>query len=208
VSFSQGAGVWVPYATAYRSLFQLAHARPGETVLIHGASGGVGVAALQFARATGLRAIGTAGSREGLDLVAREGAAVVLNHRSAGYQEQILEATNGAGVDLILEMLANVNLGNDLKLLASRGRVVVIGSRGDVTITPRDLMGREGAILAVQLWRATPVEAKEISAALGAGLASGALQPIVGAELPLSAAPDAHRRVIESTALGKTVLVP
>jgi NADPH2:quinone reductase len=208
VSFSQGAGVWVPYATAYRSLFQLAHARPGETVLVHGASGGVGIAAMQFARSVGLRVIGTAGSREGLDLVAREGATVVVNHRTERYQQQILDATGGAGVDVILEMLANVNLGNDLKMLASRGRVVVIGSRGDVTVTPRDLMGKEGAIFAVQLWLAPAADVKEIHAALQAGLASGALKPIVGAELPLSGAPDAHRRVIESTAMGKTVLVP
>jgi NADPH:quinone reductase len=208
VSYAQGAGIYVPYATAYRSLFQLTHARPGETVLVHGASGGVGVAALQFAHAAGLRVIGTAGSDAGLALVKREGAELVVNHRVAGYQQAILDTTKGQGVDLILEMLANVNLGHDLKLLAPRGRVLVIGSRGDVPITPRDIMSREAAVIGVYLWGASPADAVEIHAALGAGMRSGVLRPVVGLELPLGSAPEAHRRVIESAALGKIVLVP
>ncbi len=208
VTFAQGAGIYVPYATAYRSLFQLARARPGERVLVHGASGGVGTAALQFARAVGLRVIATAGSEEGLDLVRREGADVVVNHRTPGYHQQILDSTQGEGVDVVLEMLANVNLGQDLKLLATRGRVVIVGSRGDATITPRDLMTREASVMGVLLWGVSRPEATEIGAALGAGLRSGALRPIVGAELPLRAAPEAHERIIGSTALGKIVLVP
>lgn len=208
VSFAQGAGVYVPYATAYRSMFQLAHARPGETVLVHGASGGVGIASLQFARAAGLRIIATAGSDAGLALVKREGADVVINHRVAGYQQAILDATNGQGVDLLLEMLANVNLGHDLKLLAPRGRAVVIGSRGDVQITPRDIMSREATVMGVMLWRVGPSDALEIHAALAAGMRSGVLRPVVAVELPLASAPDAQRRVIESAALGKIVLVP
>ena len=208
VSFSQGAGVHVPYATAYRALFQVTQAKPGEVVLVHGASGGVGVAAVQMAHAAGITVIGTAGSAQGLDLVKREGADIVVNHRTPGYQQQILDATKGRGVDLILEMLANVNLGHDLKLLAHRGRVVVIGSRGDVQITPRDLMSREAAVLSVMLWIATPAETAEIYAFLNAGLRDGTLRPVVGVELPLSSAAEAQRRVIESAALGKTVLVP
>jgi NADPH:quinone reductase len=208
VSFAQGAGIYVPYATAYRALFQLAHARPGETVLVHGASGGVGVAALQFARAAGLEIFGTAGSDAGLALVKREGADVVFNHRVPGYQQAILDATKAQGVDLVLEMLANVNLGHDLKLLAPRGRVLIIGSRGDVQITPRDIMSREATVIGVYLWAASPSEAVEIHAALGAGMRSGALRPVVGHELPLASAAEAHHLVIESAALGKIVLLP
>lgn len=103
-------------------------------MLIHGASGGVGIASVQIARAMGLTVLGTAGTEKGLKLVKREGAHHVFDHTQPGYLEQIMKATGGAGVDLILEMLANVNLGKDLKLLAFQGRVVVIGSRGDVTI--------------------------------------------------------------------------
>ena len=207
-SFAQGAGVWVPYATAYRSLFQLAHARPGETVLVHGASGGVGVAALQLARAAGLVVIGTAGSDAGLSAVLMEGAHHAVNHRSEGYRTKIQGLTGGAGVDVIVEMLANVNLAHDLAMLAHRGRVVVVGSRGPIEINPREIMSREAAVLGVLLWRVPDGDAAEIHAALQAGLANGTLRPLVGAELPLASAPEAHRRVMEPGARGKIVLVP
>ena len=208
VSFAQGAGVWVPYGTAYHALFQATSAHAGETLLVHGASGGVGIAAVQFARAKGLTVFGTAGSEKGLELAKREGAHQVFNHTQAGYQEQILKATGGGGVDLILEMLANVNLGNDLKLLAIRGRVIIIGSRGDVTITPRDLMVRRASASGVMLWKITEDEEKEIHAGIIAGLENGTLRPVVGKELPLAEASRAHKEVLEPGAFGKIALLP
>src|SRR6266446_9636980 len=196
ISFAQGAGVWVPYGTAYHALFQATRARAGETVLIHGASGGVGSAAVQIARAMGMRVFGTAGTQKGLELVKREAAHQVSDHSKAGYQEEILRATGGRGVDVILEMLANVNLGNDLKLLAKFGRVIVIGSRGDVTITPRDLMTRRASIHAFTLWGISEAEEAEIHAGIGAGLENGTLRPVVGKELPLAEASRAHIEVM------------
>jgi len=207
-SFAQGAAVWVPYATAYFALVHAAAARAGETVLVHGASGGVGVAAIQIARSRGLHVIGTAGSEKGLALVAREGAAHALDHGKPAYLDEIMRVTGGRGVDVVLEMLANVNLGHDLKLLAPRGRVVVIGSRGDVTITPRDLMGRDGTVHAMLLWNINEEEAASLNAAIAAGGDNGTLRPIVGLELPLAEAPQAHRRILEPGAFGKIVLVP
>jgi NADPH:quinone reductase len=207
-SFSQGAGVWVPYGTAYHALRHFADARGGETVLIHGASGGVGVAAVQIARALGLVVLGTAGTQPGLDLARREGAHQVFDHRQPGYLDAILAATDGRGVDVILEMLANVNLGADLKLLAANGRVIVIGSRGDVTITPRDLMRRRASIRAFTLWDTTATEEREIHTALVAGLENGTLRPIVGKELPLAQAAEAHKDVLAPGAFGKIVLIP
>jgi NADPH:quinone reductase len=207
-SFAQGAGVWVPYATAYRALFQQAHARPGETLLVHGASGGVGVAAVQLGRAAGLTVAGTAGSDAGLELVRSEGAHHAVNHRSPDYRKQIIEWTGGAGVNVIVEMLANVNLGHDLTMLAYGGRVVVVGSRGTVEINPRDIMSREAAVHGVLLWRVPERDAAEIYPALEAGLANRTLRPVVGAELPLASAPEAHRRVMAGGAQGKIVLVP
>jgi NADPH2:quinone reductase len=207
-SFSQGAGVWVPYGTAYHALRHFADARGGETVLIHGASGGVGVAAVQIARALGLVVLGTAGTQPGLDLARREGAHQVFDHRQPGYLDAILAATGGRGVDVILEMLANVNLGADLKLLAANGRVIVIGSRGDVTITPRDLMRRRASIRAFTLWDTTATEEREIHTALVAGLENGTLRPIVGKELPLAQAAQAHKDVLAPGAFGKIVLIP
>lgn len=207
VSYAQGASVYVPYATAYRALFQLSRARPGETVLIHGASGGVGLAAIQFASAAGLRVIGTAGSAEGLAAIRREGAREAVNHRAADYLQQILDITEGSGVDVLLEMLANVNLGHDLKLVARRGRIVVIGSRGTVEINPREIMLREASIFGVYLWGVLPEEAAEFHAAIQAGLRSQTLRPVVAAEIPLASAADAHRRIMEPGASGKIVLI-
>ncbi len=207
-SFAQGAGVWVPCGTAYHALFQLAHAKVGETILVHGASGGVGIAVVQLARAAKLKVIGTAGTEAGLELVQREGAHHAVNHRQPDYQKEILGLTGGAGVDVIVEMLANVNLGTDLTLLAGRGRVVIVGSRGTVEINPREIMSRQAAVLGMLLWNVTEEEAREIHAALYAGLANGTLRPVIAAELPLASAPEAHRRVMEPGARGKIVLVP
>lgn len=208
VSFAQGAALFVPYATAYRALHQLARIAPAETLLVHGASGGVGLAALQFARAAGLTVIGTAGTERGLELIARQGAHHGLNHHLRDYQAKIVELTEGRGVDAILEVLANVNLGQDLKMLASGGRVVVIGSPGDATITPRDLMARDGSILAMMLWNVPAEGIRKIGCAILAGLEKHFLDPVVGLELPLGEAAEAHRRVASPGALGKVVLIP
>ncbi|HLI62990.1 MAG TPA: NADPH:quinone reductase [Terriglobales bacterium] len=208
ITYAQGAGIWIPYGTAYHALYQCTRARAGETVLIHGASGGVGIAAVQMARATGLFVLGTAGTDKGRELAKREGAHHVFDHTSPRYQEEILQASGGRGVDLILEMLANVNLAHDQKLLALHGRVIVIGSRGDVTITPRDLMLRRGSIHAFTLWGITQAEEDEIHAGLGAGLANGTLRPVIGKELPLAEASRAHKEVLEPGAFGKIILLP
>ena len=209
ISFAQGAGVFIPYGTAYHAIHHQAKAYAAETVLVHGASGGVGIASLQFARALGLTVFGTAGSAKGLELAQREGAHQVFDHSKSGYQEEITKAAGGRGVDIILEMLANVNLGADLKLLAQRGRVVVIGSRGDVTITPRDLMGRRASIRAFTLWALTEAESIEVHAGIIAGLENGTLRPVVGSEIPLKDAAQAHINVMKpSGAFGKIVLIP
>jgi len=208
ISFEQGAGVWVPYGTAYHAVHHFAKAHAGETVLVHGASGGVGTASLQIARAIGLTVFGTAGTDKGLELVKREGAHEAFNHTKAGYQDEIMKASGGRGVDVILEMLANVNLGGDLKMLALLGRVVVIGSRGDVTITPRDLMSRRASVRAFSLWAVQPAEIAEIHAGLIAGLENGTLRPVVGKQLALAEAARAHKEILEPGAAGKLVLVP
>jgi NADPH2:quinone reductase len=208
VTFAQGAGIFTPYVTAYRALFHRAKALPGETVLVHGASGGVGSAAVQLARAAGLRVVGTAGTDEGRRLVQEQGAHEVLDHRAPDYLEQLGGLTGGRGVDVILEMLANVNLDKDLGVLAKGGRVVVIGSRGTVEINPRQLMTRDAAILGLTLFNASPQELASIHAALGAGLEAGTLRPVVGRELPLSEAARAHEEVLKPGAYGKIALIP
>jgi NADPH:quinone reductase len=208
VSFAQGAAMHVPYATAFRALFHRAAAQGGETVLIHGASGGVGIAAVQLARVAGLHVVGTASSDRGKKLVLAEGAHEVLDHKAPNHFEEALAATGGHGYDVILEMLANVNLGRDLGILAPRGRVVVVGNRGNAEINARDIMTRDGSILAMSLWNASPEELSSIHSALVAGLENKSLRPIIGHEFPLADAPRAHAAVMEPGAYGKIVLIP
>jgi len=209
ISFAQGAGVFIPYGTAYHAIHHQAKAHGGETVLIHGASGGVGIASVQMTRALGLTVFGTASTVKGLELVTREGARQAFDHSNAAYKDEIMKATAGRGVDIILEMLANVNLGADLKLLAQKGRVVVIGSRGDVTITPRDIMSRRASVRAFTLWALTDAEAVDVHAGINAGLENGTLRPVVGSEIPLKDAAQSHINVMKpSGAFGKIVLIP
>lgn len=208
INFLQGAALHVPYATAYRALFHRAQGKAGETVLIHGASGGVGIAGVQIAKAAGFIVIGTAGTEKGLQLVHQEGAHHVLNHHNKDYLEKVVALTNGRGVDVILEMLANVNLAKDLPLLSKSGRVVVIGSRGKIEITPRDLMSRDADVRGIMLFNATAQELVSIHSAIRAGLENGTLRPIIGKQMPLGDASQAHVAVLEPGAYGKIVLIP
>ncbi len=209
VSFEQGAGVGVAYGTAYRALFQRAAGKAGETVLVHGASGGVGIASVQMAHAAGLTVLGTAGTDAGMELVKQQGAHHVLNHSSEGYLDQLMTLTDGLGVDIILEMLANKNLANDLNVIARRGRIIVIGNRGTIEINPRGTMAREADIRGVMLFGASQEEFHSIHAAVIAGLEAGTLRPIVGQTFTLADAATAHEAVMRPNgAHGKIVLVP
>ncbi|XP_023253999.1 quinone oxidoreductase [Seriola lalandi dorsalis] len=207
LDFTQGAAIGIPYFTAYRALVHKAQSKAGETVLIHGASGGVGVAACQLSRALGLRVFGTAGTPEGMNLVLNNGAHMAFNHREEGYTNKIMEATDGKGIGVILEMLSNINLSKDLQMLAYGGRVTIVGSRGPIEINPRDIMAKESSIMGVALFFATPEEKKECAALLYAGMETGWLRPVVGSQYPLDKAAQAHHDIIESPgAAGKIVL--
>ena len=208
VSFGQGAALGVPYCTAYRALFQRANARPGETVLVHGATGGVGIASVELAHARGLTVIGSGGTDAGLKAAREHGADVVVNHREETYTDEIMKATGGKGVNLIIEMAAHTNLDRDLGLLAKNGRVVVVGNRARTEIDARQAMGRDAAVLGMTLFNVSEAEFVEIHAALIAGLTNGTLNPVVGREIPLAEAARAHAAVMEPGALGKIVLIP
>ena len=208
VSFAQGAAMNVPYGTAYHALIHRAHGHEGDTVLVHGASGGVGIAAVQIARARGMTVIGTAGTPRGRRLVADQGAHHVLDHTAAGYLKDLTEVTGGKGPDVILEMLANVNLKADLDVIAMRGRIVIIGNRGTIEINPRAAMNKDAAILGMALFHASPAQLAGIHAALVEGLRNGSLRPVIAQELPLSEAPRAHEAVMAAGHYGKIILVP
>jgi NADPH2:quinone reductase len=167
----------------------------------------VGTAAVQMARALGATVIGTAGTERGLELVRSEGAHVALDHTSADYLDRIAASTNGRGVDVVVEMLANVNLERDLAVLAPRGRIVVVGNRGALQFNPRFTMAKEACVMGTMLWNATPAEVASASAGVSAGLEAGTMRPVVGHEFPLAEAPQAHEMVLAPGAHGKIVLV-
>lgn len=208
VTFKAGAAIGIPYTTAYFALFYRAHTIPGETVLIHGASGAVGLAALQLATANGIRAIGTAGTQDGLELVKQQGAVAALDHTKPDYLSSIDDLTCSQGVNVVLEMLANINLQKDLEILAMFGRVVVIGNRGTVEIDPRAAMGRNASIMAMSLFNTTEKELHSIHASLRAGLENGSLNPVINSKMSLVEATPAHITVMKPGAKGKIVLLP
>ncbi|XP_052219902.1 zeta-crystallin-like isoform X2 [Dreissena polymorpha] len=210
LSFSQGAGLGVPCYTAYRALCIKAKdkMKPGNTVLVHGASGAVGLACVQIGVAKGLRVLGTAGTPEGLDLVLKNGAAGAFNHKEQGYTDKILAATNGAGPDIILEMLANVNLETDLEIINKGGIIVVVGSRGNIEVTPRFFMHKEAIVTGMALWNSPPEEWLEMHQGISDGLNAGWLQPNVQKEYKLEEAGLAHEEVINNSGTtGKRVIV-
>jgi len=207
LDFAQGAAVGVPYSTAYYALFIRAKARAGETVLVHGATGAVGLAAVQLALAAGLRVLATGGSEKGRRLLEAQGPVPVFDHHQSDRAGQIMAATGGRGVDVVLEMLANVNLAMDLNILAHAGRVAVIGNRGTIEIDPRAAMERSAAILGTMIAHATETEMRGIHAAIGAGLFNGTLRPVVARTYPLADAPAAHRDILATRAAGKLVLL-
>ncbi len=207
VDFIGGAALGVPPATAWRALFTRGKVKPGESVLIHGASGSVGSAAVQFAKAFGLKVYGTASTIGGLAKLEKYKVHGLYNHRDPGYIEQLKKDVPG-GFNIILEMLANVNLENDLTMLASKGRVIVIGSRGKIEIDPRATMGKETEVRGLALFNASQEELAEAHAAIFAAVESGVYTPAISTTLSLVDAPESHVKVMESGNSGKIVLTP
>lgn len=202
VSYAQGAAIGVPYATAVRAYWKT-RARAGDWVLVHGGSGGVGVAAVQIARAQGMRTVATAGTPEGLAMLREIGADAAVAHDAAA---QALAATGGRGFDIVLEMAAHVGLSQALGLLAPGGRAAVIGSRGPVEVNPRDLMGREASVQGILLFLADEEDLRRMHAEIGAGLRDGSLRPVAQRRFALAEAAAAHRAVLAPGALGKITL--
>uniref|UniRef100_A0A914VJD9 Enoyl reductase (ER) domain-containing protein n=1 Tax=Plectus sambesii TaxID=2011161 RepID=A0A914VJD9_9BILA len=207
LTFSQGAAIGIPYFTAYRILFQKMHAKAGETVLVHGASGACGIATVQIARAFGLTVLGTAGSDEGIAAIKAAGVHHAFNHRTEHYKEDIKNVVGAKGVNLIVEMLANVNLQTDIELVAQNGRIGIIGCRGRIEINPVMLMGKEASVVGVLLSVASDEDMNEMGHVFKAGIENGWLRPVVYREYPLEKASEAHKELIATTsAQGKIVL--
>lgn len=208
ISFESGACINVPYATAYQALFHRGAAEPGEWLLVHGASGGVGIAALAWAHSRGLKIIGTAGTKAGLRMIVENGADFAVDHSKKNHYKEIIKIADGKGVDIIVEMLANINLDKDLEMLAPYGRVVVVGNRGEIDLNPRAMMSKDTAIVGMSLMNATAEEKERIHSAIASGLDTGFIKPVIQEIFSLKEAPNAHVDIIDGKSFGKIILVP
>ncbi len=205
VSFAQGAALGIPATAAYRAIHIRGQVKAGETVLIHGASGGVGLLAIQMAKAAGARVIGTASSEAGRELVKENGADHAMDHLSQDNREELMALTGGKGPDVIIEFLANVNLATDMEVIARYGRIVVVGNRGSIEVNPRLLMGKDSDILGLGVPNYTPEEYQAALNQINILLAEGRLVPVVGQHFQLKDAREAHRVIMDQKTRGKLV---
>lgn len=198
--------------TVWSNVFMVAGLRPGETLLVHGGAGGIGTMAIQLAAALGARVVATAGSTEKLERCRELGAAVVVNYREEDFVHVAREATDGAGVDVVLDNMGAAYLARNVEVLAPGGRVVVIGmqggTRGELDLAA--LLAKRGAVIATTL-RARPVAEKAaICAAVVEHVwplvADGVVRPVIHETLPLAEAAAAHSLMESSGHIGKILL--
>lgn len=205
ISFNEGAGLGIPAFAAFRSLFQIAKLKAGEIVLIHGASGAVGLLAVQMAKAIGAKVIGTSSTMEGQELIKKVGADYVIEHINSRNLDTIKEITQNKGPDVIIEMLANKNLENDLDIISKKGRIVVVGNRGEITINPRKLMTTEAIVTGLSITKLNDEDKREIIDGLTAFLKTGALRPVIGEKFKLDEAEEAYKELIDGHGNGRLI---
>lgn len=213
VSVQDAAALPEVVATVYSNLIIEAGLKAGETVLIHGGSSGIGTMAIQIASALGARVAVTAGSDKKLEVCRQLGADITINYREQDFVESLLEATDGAGADVILDVVGAAYLGRNVKALASAGRIVVIGllggAKGELPIGL--LLSKRGRVIATSL-RARPLAEKaEIVSAVREQvwpqIAAGSVRPIIDGHYPLADAARAHRDLEASQHIGKLLLL-
>lgn len=199
--------------TVWSNVFMIAHLRPGETLLVHGGSSGIGTMAIQLAKAVGAKAAVTAGTKEKLDHCAELGADILINYREQDFAEEIKRATDGAGADVILDIMGAKYLERNVKALAVNGRLAIIGLQGGVKgeLNIGVLLSKRAAISATTLRARPPGEKAAIVAAVREHVwplvAAGHVRPVVDREVPMSDAATAHQVLEESGHVGKVLLV-
>ncbi|MCT9074974.1 NAD(P)H-quinone oxidoreductase [Streptomyces fulvoviolaceus] len=213
VGLTQAAALPEVVCTVWSNVFMISHLRPGETLLVHGGSSGIGTMAIQLAKAVGAKVAVTAGTQGKLDRCAELGADILVNYREQDFVEEIKKATDGAGADVILDNMGAKYLDRNVQALAVNGRLAIIGMQGGIKgeLNIAALMNKRAAISATSL-RARPIEEKTaIVAAVREHvwplLDAGHIRPVVDREVPISDAAAAHRVVEESGHIGKVLLV-
>ncbi|MFF1304551.1 NAD(P)H-quinone oxidoreductase [Streptomyces sp. NPDC058307] len=213
VDLKRAAALPEVVCTVWSNVFMVAHLRPGETLLVHGGSSGIGTMAIQLAKAVGAKVAVTAGTREKLDRCAELGADVLINYREQDFVEEVRKATDGAGADVILDNMGAKYLDRNVQALAVNGRLAIIGMQGGVKgeLDIATLLNKRAAISATSLRARPTAEKTAIVAAVREHvwplLDGGHIRPVVDRELPMSDAAAAHRVVEESGHIGKVLLV-
>lgn len=207
LTFEQGAGLGIAYYTAYRSVVTQGNAQAGQSILIHGASGGVGLACVQIAKATGLTVYGTAGTQEGIELVFKQGATAAFNHNEEEYSKKIMEATKGTGPDIIVEMMANKNIDTDIDIINKKGIILIVGSGGSFRVNKQAVKEKECKVTDISILKAPLADYMKMHEAMAEGMKAGWLQPHVGKVYPLEEAGLAHAELMSSgKSIGKRIL--
>ncbi|MET8609217.1 MULTISPECIES: NAD(P)H-quinone oxidoreductase [Streptomyces] len=213
VDLAQAAALPEVACTVWSNVFMVAHLRPGETLLVHGGSSGIGTMAIQLAKAVGAKVAVTAGTKEKLERCAELGADILINYREQDFVAEIKEATGGAGADVILDNMGAKYLDRNIQALAANGRLAIIGMQGGAKaeLNIGALLSKRAAVSATSL-RARPLDEKAaIVAAVREHvwplLAAGHVRPVVDRALPMPEAAQAHRVVEESGHIGKVLLL-
>ncbi len=209
LSFVDAAAIGMAFPAAYYALVTRGALREGETVLVQGASGGVGSASVQLAKALGARVLATASGPGAADLVLGLGAEAVIDFRTEDVAARVLELTDDKGVDLVHELVLSVNLPLDVKLVAKGGRIVGTGQGPgpDATVPIGAALSKDVSVLFMNLNNAGRAGIAAIAAEIAAMAAEGKVRPVIGTELPLSEARHAHE-LLAGDHLGKIVLIP
>ncbi|MFF3990453.1 NAD(P)H-quinone oxidoreductase [Streptomyces sp. NPDC001797] len=213
LDLKQAAALPEVACTVWSNVFMIAHLHPGETLLVHGGSSGIGTMAIQLGKAVGARVAVTAGTKEKLDFCAELGADILVNYREQDFVAEVKQATDGAGADVILDNMGAKYLDRNVQALAVNGRLAIIGMQGGVKgeLNIGALLGKRAAISATSL-RARPLAEKAAIASavrehVWPLITQGHVRPVVDRELPMAEAAQAHRVVEASEHIGKVLLV-
>ncbi|WP_338748935.1 NAD(P)H-quinone oxidoreductase [Janibacter alittae] len=214
VSVRDAAGLPEVACTVWSNVFLTANLQPGEVFLVHGGSSGIGTMAIQLAKAAGATVAVTAGTEEKLAFCRELGADIAINYREQDFVEEVRAATDGHGADVILDVMGAKYLPRNVDLLATNGRLVVIGLMGGRTgeLDLGKMLSKRAAVIATSL-RARPADEKAtIVAAVREHVwplvEDGAVRPIIQGSHPLDRAADAHRELEASGHIGKILLTP
>ncbi len=209
----EAAGFWIGYQTGWFGLHRRAHLRPGETLLVHAAAGGVGSAAVQLGRAAGARVIGVVGGPQKATVARELGADVVVDRHTEDFVEVVTEATSGRGADVVYDPVGGDTYTRSTRCVAFEGRIVVVGFAGGQiqTAALNHALLKNYSILGLHWGLYTARDPGLVRACheeLSAMVSSGALRPLVGERVPLAGAADGLQRLADGATVGRVVVLP